>query len=287
MAHLGRRAEQATVITQAEALARALANPRTISRTLQTRAAQATSAGHVDVARPLAEEALVWAREAGDNPAIAMAAFSLAITATDATELRDRVQSTASLLEALGDLYHLANLFASASYAALGAGSDHDAEEFIDRAIPIAQELDDVHTWMLLQGNIALTRLLTGDIDAAREAFAQELRLCRELGARPGASEGLLGLAAVAAIGDDRERAARLVGAAREHAYGSDQSKIQARLNAAFLDPARRRHATDLWDAAMCDGAALSIENAITYALDGPVAESLPRMHPPAGHRPA
>jgi hypothetical protein len=221
------------------------------------------------VARPLAEEALDWAHAARDDGAIAMAEFSLAVAARDTAELRTRVRSAASLLEALDDVIHLANLFASASYAALCDGSDDDAVTFLGRAIPLARELDDANTWMLLQGNIALTKLVTGDIDAAREAFAEELRLCRRSNARPVASEGLLGLAAVAALRNDRDRAARLLGAAHEHAYGSDQHKIEARLNAAFLEPARRRHGAAAWDAAARDGAALSIENAIAYALDG------------------
>jgi hypothetical protein len=37
---------------------------------------------------------------------------------------------------------------------------------------------------MLLQGNLGLAELLTGDTDAARHAFREELRLCRELADR-------------------------------------------------------------------------------------------------------
>jgi hypothetical protein len=49
--------------------------------------------------------------------------------------------------------------------------------------------------WMLLQGNLGLAELLTGDTDAARHAFREELRPCRELVDRHYTSEGLRGLA--------------------------------------------------------------------------------------------
>ena len=90
---------------------------------------------------------------------------------------------------------------------------------------------------MVLHGNFGLAALLTGDTDTAREAFRDELRLCRELVVLPVAAEGLLGLAAIAAARDDPDRAARLVGAAAAHAYGSQQHDLKARLDAAFLDP--------------------------------------------------
>jgi hypothetical protein len=85
-------------------------------------------------------------------------------------------------------------------------------------------------------------------------------------------SERLLGLAAVAAVDNDPDRAARLVGAATAHSYGAQQHEIKARLDAAFLDPARERQGTDAWDTAVHAGAALSFEDAIAYALEDPGA---------------
>jgi predicted ATPase/DNA-binding SARP family transcriptional activator len=267
---LGHVADQAVVMDEAEAIARALAEPAILSRTLQSRALHATSANRIDVSRGYAEEALHWAHVAGDDLAMAQAAFSHALAATSAAELRDRVQRAASLLEAVGDVYHLAILFSSAGYLALANGSDRDANDFVERAIPIAREHDNPYGWMLLQGNLALAKLLTGDADVAHEAFCEELRLCRELGVLPLASEPLFGLAAVAAVRHDHARAARLVGAAGAHAYDVKHDKVEARLDAAFLYPARRRHGASDWGAAESHGAALSLEDAIAYALEEP-----------------
>ena len=92
---------------------------------------------------------------------------------------------------------------------------------------------------MILRGDIGLAALLTGDTDAARDAFREELELCRHSAL---ASEGLLGLAAVAVVdGDgDLSHAARLRGAAAAHGYGQQQDDIEARLEADSSQPPER-----------------------------------------------
>jgi predicted ATPase/class 3 adenylate cyclase len=281
---LGRGAEQRAVMAEAEAIARALADPVILSQVLQTRASHEGAAGRLDVAATLADEALSCASAAGDDWAIAMAAFARALAAKSATELRERVDRAASLLNEVGNVRRLADLLASAAYEALSKGSDHDAKDFLDRAVPIVHGLDDPLVSMLLRGNIALTALLTGETDAAREAFRDELRLSRAFvvlpfapagpvgPAGPGtfASEGLGGLAAIAAVHDDLHRAARLSGAAAAHRYGQPEDALDARLDATFFAPARARCGADAWHDTAREGAALSVEDAIAYALEEP-----------------
>jgi predicted ATPase/DNA-binding SARP family transcriptional activator len=266
---LGRVAEQFAVMDEAESVARELADPLILSQALQTRADQG-AVDHRDLAESLADEALHWATVADDDWAAAMAALAKAMAAGSAPELRERVDHAASLLEAAGNVYYLAELLASAAYFALGYGSDRDASDFVNRATPIARELDTPYLWMTLRGNFALAALLTGDTDAAAEAFREELTLCRELVALPFACEGLNGLAAVATIRRDPTRAARLTGAAAAHRYDSPEDPVEARLRASFLEPARTRCGGDEWDAAVRAGAALSFQDAIAYALEEP-----------------
>jgi hypothetical protein len=123
---------------------------------------------------------------------------------------------------------------------------------------------------MMLRGNFGLAGLLTGDTDAAGRAFREELELCRELVVLPFASEGLLGLAAVATVRGDDDRAARLSGAASAHLYGEpEDDPVPGRLDMAFFEAARTRHGPDAWEAAAREGRALSFEDAISYALTG------------------
>ena len=148
----------------------------------------------------------------------------------------------------------LGQLFGNAAYDALTMGGDRDAREFADRAAPIVRDLDNPGTLMVLCGNTGLAALLTGDTEAARDAFREELELCRQLIALPIASEGLLGLAAVAVVDGDLSQAARLRGAAAAHGYGQQQDDVEVRLEAVFFATARTRHGADAWDTLVREG---------------------------------
>jgi hypothetical protein len=220
-----------------------------------------------------AAEALRWATAADDEWEIAQAWTAKANAVSNLSELLERVDRAASLLEEVGNVVRLGQLFCDAAYGALAMGGDREARELADRAAPIVRDLDNPGTWMILRGNTGLAALLTGETDAARDAFREELEICRELVALPVASEGLLGLAAVSVVHGDLNQAARLRGAATAHGYGQQQDAMEARLEAAFFATARRRHGADAWDAAVRAGAQLSFENAIAYALDEPRAQ--------------
>jgi len=270
---IGRTAEQPAALAEAEASARALADPLILSRTLRGRALyEASSGDRRDLADRLADEALGLATAAEDSWEIAMAAYARAMAAPNITELRARVDRAAALLNGAGNVYHLADLLAGTAYAALCMGSDRDALDLAARATPPTRALHDPFLQMLLQGNLGLAALLTGETDAARQGFRDELRLCRDLVALPFASEGLAGLAAVATVDGDDDRAARLVGAAAEHRYGQPTDPVDARLRATFFDPARTRHGAGAWDATARGGSALSFEDAIAYALEEALA---------------
>jgi tetratricopeptide (TPR) repeat protein len=266
-----RRAEEHAALAQAETIARALGDAASISQALAERATHESFVGRKDVAEPLADAALEWAMRAGDDSEIAMAAVARATTASTIAELRERVDRAVSLLDRAGNVYHLADVLGGvAAYTALLLGSAEDAREFLTRATPIARKLDDPFGWIVIRGNFGLAALLTGDTDAAEDAFRDELRLCRELVVLPFASEGLKGLAAVAAVRGQDHRAARLVGAATEDRLDRAEDPVETRLHVEFFDPARTRHGADAWDAAVRDGATLSFEEAVAYALEEP-----------------
>jgi hypothetical protein len=235
---------------------------------LQARVAQLGTAGRLDLADAVADEALHWAHVTADDWTIAMAAYAKAEVARSTAALREQVDRAALLLERAGNVYRLADLLASTAYAALCQGSDRDARELIARAIPITRELENPYLWMMVRGNFGLAAVLTGDTDAATDAFREELGLCRELTVLPFACEGLGGLAAVATLRGDLPRAARLYGAAGAHRYGQPHDPVDARLRTTFFEPARDRCGADAWDAGVRDGAALDFDDAIAYALE-------------------
>jgi predicted ATPase/DNA-binding SARP family transcriptional activator len=279
---LGRGAERPRALAQLEADARALGHPAFVSQALLGRLYVEVFAGRVDAADVLADEALEWAAASDDEWTIAEVAKAKAYAASTLAELRERVDWAASLLAEVGNVYEVANLLSSAAYQALCLGGEPDAKQLVDRAGPITRELDSPYLSMILHGNLGLAALLTGDPDAARQAFRDQLELCRELVVAPVSSEGLLGLAAVATVRDDLDRAARLVGASDAHRYGQSPGPVEARLHATFFDHARARHGASTWDRAVCEGAALSFNDAIATALGEPGPKASNAADPPA-----
>jgi predicted ATPase/DNA-binding SARP family transcriptional activator len=265
---LGRSAELPQAIAELDAGAAALGDPAILAQVQMLRLFPEIRAGRLDVADAIADEGLRWATLSGDRWTLAEAAWGKAEAASTVSELRVRVDTAAALLEDVGNVYQLANLLASASYQALCLGSEHDAKQFVDRAIPVIRDLGHPYLWMMLHGNRGLAALLTGDPNGAEQAFRAELRLCRELVVPPIASEGLLGLAAVAVARDDLHRAARLLGASAAQRYGEPADPVDARLDATYFHPARARHGADRWDTAAREGAALNFNDAVAYALE-------------------
>ncbi len=250
---LGRAGEQPPILAEAEALARSHADPVQLARLLESRAVFASGVGQFDVADTYAEEALSLAGT--DDWTCAMAARASVLAAPPGALLHERADRAVALLERAGNHFHLASMLASAAYGALGEGNAAAAMAYIERAVPIARELDNPHMWMLVRGNAAMAALLAGDVEAARSAFRDELRLSRELGFLPFVFEGLRGLAAIAAADGDPDRAARLCGAAERHRHDQPDDAPHAQLDATFLDAARARCGADAWEAAFRDGA--------------------------------
>jgi predicted ATPase/DNA-binding SARP family transcriptional activator len=260
--------ERSGVVAEVEAIARRLDDPVILSRALQLRANDEIESERLDTADAVADEALHWARAAGDQWEIAETSRVKAIAASSIAELRERVETARRRLSDVGNTYRLARLLDDAVYAALCLGAVPEAADFADRATPIARTLDSRSERMINSGNYGLAALLTGKTDAASHAFRKELALCREMVAQPVAFEGLRGLAAVAVVRGDAKRAATLVGAAAAHRYEKPEDPVETRLDETFFEPARTRCGTDTWDTAAREGGMLSFEDAIAYALE-------------------
>jgi hypothetical protein len=228
---VGRGAEQPAVVAALEDIARRLGDPVMLSQALQLRVDHEINAERLDAADAVADEALHRARAARDQWEIAEASRGKAIAASSIAELRERVDTAASLLTDVGNVHELANLLTDAAYASLCLGSERDATDFAARATPIARALDSPFTRMINSGNLGMAALLTGETDTASHAFREELTLCRETVVRPQAFEGLRGLAAIAVVDGNDKRAATLVGAADAHRYDLPEDPVEARLD--------------------------------------------------------
>jgi enamine deaminase RidA (YjgF/YER057c/UK114 family) len=130
------------------------------------------------------------------------------------------------------------------------------------------RSLGDQRAAIFLAGNIGLEALFSGDHERARAAFEEQVRLCAGQEEEALAAEGLGGLAAVAAVEGDLERAARLLGAAEATGAVGDADVIE-RLEQDFLAAARERLADAEWSSAYAAGAALGLSKAADLAAAG------------------
>jgi len=222
--------------------------------------------GQPDEARPIADAALATARASGDAWTTAMCAWARTFTAGDADELRERTDEAAALLARVGNAYSLATLLCMAVDHAWQRGCDAEATMYLDRSVSASRRLEQRDRWLPVLGHIGLAALLRGDTAAAAEAFREALTLSHDLVLVAHTSVALNGLAAVAALQGQPERAAQLAGAAA--AYGDGDCVVGRRLEATFLEPARTRWGPEAWDAAAREGHAFSVQDATRYALE-------------------
>jgi predicted ATPase/DNA-binding SARP family transcriptional activator len=272
-----RNAEIRSTLAEADRVARALGDPLIVSHALQVRARlEATDDATTDFGPSIAmaEEAFQLAVAAGDSWATAKAAYATAIAADTIDDHHRCTARAADLLAETGDVYHLARILsAGAINGLLLGGSVVDAKAYADRAAELLHDLHDLQSRAFVLANIGLVAVIAGDTDGAETALRQQLALGRDHLTARYAYDGLKGLAAVAAVHQQDDRCAHLVGAAAAHAVtGALPDPVDAMFQTDFFGPARARLGEDRWATAVRDGADRSLEEAITYALQRPGA---------------
>ena len=225
--------------------------------------------GDIEKERRSAKIAVRHAEASGDERVCALALSELAEASTG-EDRAPAVERAALALLRTGDDRGLARLYANAAYAALTEDRGDEAIELLSRAAAATERTGSPVANLKIFGNLGLARLFSGEPAAAREAFAQQLALCHELGLRADEAESLAGLAAIAAIEGHDEVAARLRGAATGAGYPSGEydRQIDQRMVRAYLEPARRRLGQATWRHAEAAGAAWTQEEATAHALE-------------------
>jgi hypothetical protein len=111
-----------------------------------------------------------------------------------------------------------------------------------------------------------------GHVEQARTAFRESLALGRTAGPIPTVADDLEGLAGLAGVQQQAEWAARLFGAAHALREAQRLRRLPAHQALRERDVAATRAALgeDAFAAAWAAGAALSLEQAIAYALEQP-----------------
>lgn len=222
-----------------------------------------------------AAEAYAEARASGEDGVLGGALANLAHSYPP-HERAHMLREADRLLTRAGSFRAIAGSYLTAAYVDLKEDRTAEAMRLLERAQAAASRVDSPLTTMLILGNLGLGHLFSGELTAAHEAFADQLRLCRGQAFVYGADEGLIGLAAVAAREGEPKRAAELLGAARAMGYppAGDQL-IDDRLERECFAHARTEYGVERWRTAEAAGWLLSYDEAIAYALVEPSERDL------------
>jgi predicted ATPase/DNA-binding CsgD family transcriptional regulator len=239
----------------------------------------ATLRGDYEQAQELLEESLRLSREADDKVKIADALLFLGATSVDQGDherAKKLWQEGLVVCQELGYTYPLPSFLTSLGYTSLLEGDYERGAALNEEAAALLRErgFKGGSQWVL--DNLGWAALLQGDHERAETFYEESLTLCKELGAKHVTSKSLEGVACVAGIRGEAERAARLFGAAEAllEAVGHQHPPEEALLREPYLATTRSRLDEAAWQEAWAEGRAMSMEQAIEYALSAEEAST-------------
>jgi non-specific serine/threonine protein kinase len=157
-------------------------------------------------------------------------------------------------------------------------GDRERARRLAERSLSLGRELGSRETASVALPTMASIARADGDLERARRLLGEGLIFSAEIGDGTNVSYYLEGLAAISASEGDPERAAQLWGAAEailekieviSYPHAADRSLNEEQLAAAREDLDRRS-----WEGAWAEGRAMTIEEAVAYALEDQNPES-------------
>ncbi len=240
---------------------------------LQQLGGVASVQGDYATARASFEEGLAIAREIGDNRAVAVALEYLGGVAFFNGEYalaRALCEEALRRLRELGDKLLIASLVADLGEVAYREGDLMTAQSLCEQSMAALMEIHDRYFLpgvFVVLGRVAFQR---GNYEQAKAFYYEGLVLRSEAQLKFGIADCLERLAEVALAQDLPERASRLFGAAEELRFrtGYRLPPIDKETNESGVAAAREKLGKERHDSLTAQGRAMTIEQAITYALE-------------------
>jgi predicted ATPase/DNA-binding SARP family transcriptional activator len=241
---------------------------------LQARAVHAAgrlAVSHCDyrAARALFEEALARYRDLGNQQGMAAVLTGLATIAGrqgDTAAARRLCAESLCLSRAAEDAKATAGVLNQLGLLEVSLKQHAAARVLLQECLATFQGLRHARGISIALNNLGIAALGEGDTEEAHRLFSESLRMKWNGGGWAGIPWTLAGLAGVAAAQGQRERAARLFGAAaagREPIGNDLPPDFEERV--AALRPAMGE---DAFAAAWAEGAAMTLQQAVEYALE-------------------
>jgi predicted ATPase/class 3 adenylate cyclase len=268
----GDHAASRALIEQVVPLLRAQGDKQTLGHALFGLAEDAVWQEGPEAARPLYEESIALLKEVGDEYGLSQALITAAGVATHSGDF-DRARSfledslailrkrgsfeIGRVLDLLGDIARIER-----DYAA--------AEAYYGEALAFVRRGSIKVLLPALLHNIGHVAVGKGEIEEARKLFEESLAEHLETKDKAGVAESLAGFAAVATARGEGAKAGRLFGAAAAlwEVIGAPMWLAERAEWERNVAAARRQLDDATWQSAWAEGRAMSMEEAIEYALE-------------------
>ena len=230
--------------------------------------------GNYSRALELGEEALALCRKLGDKKSMGMSFICLGSSRYFQGEFelgRESLEQSLALGREVGDKWLIATSLRVLGITVNQLGDYARAMELFEESLAVYREMGDKLGIAYLLRNMGLVPLNQGDYKRAAALCEESLALSQEMGDKWSMAWALEELGAVAILGKGQpERAARLFGIAeslREEA-GTSMPLSERALYDKSLATVREALDEKVLDAAWAKGRAMSLEEAIAYALE-------------------
>jgi len=243
-----------------------------VAQVLKISGTLAAMQGNFDAARARYQESLAIRRELEDSTAVADLLNNLGIIARfkgDYELARSIHEEALAMRRGLGDRRAIAVSLNNLGNVALDEGSYAEARACLEEAVALQREIGD--RWEIANslnnlGNLVRTQ---GDYAAALTLYHDSLLTNRALGDRRALAYVLEDIGGLAALNGQPEQALRLssaAGALRE-TLGAPLSSVERDKLEHMLGPARQALGEAAAASAEAEGKAMSLEEAVSYAL--------------------
>jgi predicted ATPase len=224
--------------------------------------------------RPVYEEALEIAKGLGDPAILGQALYDASyISAIDHDDRLTEAMNREALAHAeqAADRSLAAEIKSNLAFLSFFSGKRTEGFALLSEAIAVARQSGDAMRLSGLLLGLGSLSHLDGDGAAAHRHLAEALTNARDAGSRGLQGESLLAMSLLATRESRFERAARLIGAAARFREGYE-TRSPAQLVGRLGDPegdARRALGEARFADEWSEGYAMTLDEAITYALEG------------------
>jgi predicted ATPase/transcriptional regulator with XRE-family HTH domain len=216
-------------------------------------------------------EYLTLAREMGDPLALRNALTGLGVTAVAQGRYDEGVAYLRQSLEicrGLGENWHLGTSLLNLGRTIMHLGENREGVLLLEEALQVYRVLGNRAFVARTLGYLGNAALLRNDHENAEAFFRESLTEFADLDEKMGIAEGLEGLAAVFAVTERVDRAARLAGAAGaiRDLIAAQPLPLDREAYRAYLDQGRQQLGTGDWSLAWEAGGKMSTDEALALA---------------------